>query len=168
MKETITLSNYGDCLRDFTFVSDIVDGIKASLQVKTQDSIVLNLGGTNPIGIKYFLSLMEKDLGLKARTRLAPLSKGDVPLTSADTKKAYSMMGWAPKISIESGLERFLEWYQTESASQFMKKKTEICFVSSSFGTELNHLDKIWNVNDLRKIDQTLDFYYFSNLDIDQ
>ena len=164
----MTLSNYGDCLRDFTFVSDIIDGIKASLKVNTQDSIVINLGGNNPIGIKHFLSLMEKNLGLRARTKLSPLSKGDVPLTSADTSRAYSIMGWKPKVSIETGLKQFLDWYKSETASQFMKKKKEICFVSSNFGTKINELDKIWNVNDLRKNDETLGFYYFSNLDIDQ
>lgn len=118
--EVIKLTNYGKSIRDFTYVSDIVSGVVGSLEIKTNKADVINLGGNNPVNLTYFIELFEKGLHEKADIELVPLRKGDVPVTYADVSKAKCLLGWVPKISIEDGMELFLEWGEANNASKYM------------------------------------------------
>ena len=116
----ITLNNYGKSIRDFTYIDDIVDGIIAALEYKTDKAEVFNLGGHHPVQITKLVELIEKGLHKKGNIKLAPMAKGDVPVTSADITEVKCHLGWEPTISIETGVHRFIEWYRNHSASKYM------------------------------------------------
>jgi len=110
----VTLYGKGDDIkRDWTFVTDIVTGTIAALdKVDKFDFEIINLGNSNPVSISYFVSLLEKELGKKAKTRRASLPVGDVPITYADVSKAKKLLGWQPKTPIEQGIKLFVDWFR--------------------------------------------------------
>ncbi|MEA3558872.1 MAG: NAD-dependent epimerase/dehydratase family protein, partial [Candidatus Thermoplasmatota archaeon] len=107
----IEVFNFGKMERDFTYIDDIVEGIKRSLE-KPFKYEIFNLGNNNPVQLEYFISLIEKELGKDAEKILLPMQPGDVPKTFADIDKTKELLGWEPKISIEEGIHRFIEWYK--------------------------------------------------------
>lgn len=118
--ETLKLSNFGNSIRDFTYVGDIVKGIIAALGFDTDRTDLFNLGCNNPIKVTYFVKLMEKGLKKKATKELVPMQSGDVPLTYANVTKADVFLGWKPKIKIEEGMNLFIDWYKFHDASKYM------------------------------------------------
>jgi len=107
------IERYGDgtTKRDYTFVTDIIDGILAAMD-KDLDFEIINLGNSKPIELKYFISVIENALGKKANIKQLPDQPGDVPITYANTSKAERLLGYNPKVSIEEGMKRFVEWYK--------------------------------------------------------
>lgn len=103
----------GTTKRDYTYVSDIVDGIVEALDKSFRFEII-NLGNNHPIELRYFISVIEKHLGKKAKIKKFPLQPGDVPITFADITKAARLIGYKPKVSIEEGMGKFIEWYKKE------------------------------------------------------
>lgn len=104
---------YGDgsSKRDYTYVTDIVEGIiKAS--EKNFKFEIINLGDSNSVELRYFISLIEKNLGKKAKIIKKPLQPGDVLVTFADISKAKKLLGWEPKVKIEDGISKLVEWYR--------------------------------------------------------
>ena len=106
----IILFGDGSMKRDFTFVSDIVNGIKKSLEKEFEFEII-NLGNNKPITVKELIKLIEKTVGKKALIKSTAVPKGDVPITYADISKAKRLLGWEPETSVEEGLKQFFEWY---------------------------------------------------------
>ena len=106
----IILFGDGSMKRDFTFVSDIVNGIKKSLEKEFEFEII-NLGNNKPITVKELIELIEKTIGKKASTKSTAIPNGDVPITYADISKAKKLLGWEPETSVEEGLKQFFEWY---------------------------------------------------------
>ena len=106
----IILFGDGSMKRDFTFVSDIVNGIKKSLEKEFEFEII-NLGNNKPITVKELIKLIEKTIGKKASTKSTAIPNGDVPITYADISKAKRLLGWEPETSVEEGLKQFFEWY---------------------------------------------------------
>lgn len=104
---------YGDgtSRRDYTYVSDIIDGIIASLDKKFGYKII-NLGNSNVVELQYLIQLIENNLGKKAIIKQYPDQPGDVPVTYADISNANKLLGYDPKVSIEKGIENFVQWYQ--------------------------------------------------------
>lgn len=111
--ENQQLPLYGDGLnkRDFTYVSDIVDGISLGLEKKLGFNI-FNLGNENPITIKDLIAKLEIIIGKKANIRVLPEQLGDVPITFASTNKAKKILGYKSKISIDDGLKKFVKWFR--------------------------------------------------------
>ena len=107
----IDVYNHGKMKRDFTFITDIVSGILASLD-KSYPWEVFNLGNSQPVELTYFIQCIEKELGRKARMNLLPLQPGDVPETTADIDKSRRMLGFSPKVGIEQGIKEFIAWYK--------------------------------------------------------
>eukprot|EP01065_Artemidia_motanka_P052914 TRINITY_DN9675_c0_g1_i1.p1 TRINITY_DN9675_c0_g1~~TRINITY_DN9675_c0_g1_i1.p1 ORF type:complete len:420 (+),score=125.57 TRINITY_DN9675_c0_g1_i1:165-1424(+) len=116
----LRLFNKGDMERDFTHVSDIVDGIirsmrfcrsplHASLDNRAE---VFNLGATRPIHLRRFIEAIEKALGTKAKIEDAGESRGDIVKTWADASKAETLLGYKPKLTVEEGISRFVAWYR--------------------------------------------------------
>jgi len=107
---------YGDgsTSRDYTFVSDIVDGtLRAGKFVeKAPDGTVeaFNLGNSSPIELKELVALLEKILGKKAIIERLPPQPGDVERTFADITKSKKLLGYEPKVPLEEGLRRFADW----------------------------------------------------------
>lgn len=109
--KSIKLFNNGNLKRDFTFVDDITDGIIASLYKKPENHKIYNLGNNKPVELKYFVETLENLLGKKAIIQNEPMQMGDVYQTFADIEESSKILGFQPKISIEQGLAKFVEWY---------------------------------------------------------
>lgn len=106
---------YGDgtSKRDYTYISDIVDGIIRSMDIK-EGYEILNLGNSKVVELRYLIHLIEKNLGKKAIIKQLPDQPGDVPITYSDISKAKELLGYAPQTSIEEGIEKFVKWYRGE------------------------------------------------------
>jgi len=105
----------GTTKRDYTYVTDIVEGILASLSKEFKFEVI-NLGNSKPVELKKFISIIEENLGKKANIKKVPLQPGEVDVTYADIKKAKRLLGWEPKIKVEEGMKKFVEWYKNERA----------------------------------------------------
>jgi len=102
-----------DSKRDYTYIADIIDGILAALDNEFGFEI-MNLGDSNSVELKYLITLIEKNLGKKAKIKHIGPQKGDVPITFADISKAKKLLNYQPKIQIEEGIKRFVEWYKND------------------------------------------------------
>ena len=107
----IDVYNYGKMKRDFTYISDIVDGILSALE-KNFGFEIFNLGNSTPVKLNCFIECIEKELGKKAKKNLMEIQPGDVPETFADIKKSKKMLGFEPKVKIEEGIKKFVKWYK--------------------------------------------------------
>jgi UDP-glucuronate 4-epimerase len=109
------LDMYGDgtSARDYTYVSDIIDGVVAALEADVAFEIV-NLGDSRMVTLKQLIGLLERVIGKKASVNKMPTQSGDMPRTYADITKAKRLLGYEPRYGIEKGLEEFVKWYRTE------------------------------------------------------
>lgn len=108
--EEIELYNFGNMKRDFTYIDDIVQGIVASIDTPMRYEI-FNLGNSNTVELEYLVKCLEKELGITAKKKLLPLQAGDMLETYADVSSAREKLGFEPKVGIEEGIKRFVEWY---------------------------------------------------------
>ncbi|RLE44906.1 epimerase [Candidatus Woesearchaeota archaeon] len=111
----LPIKKFGDgtSKRDYTYISDIVDGVMAALERPFKFEII-NLGNNKPVELNHFISVIEGHLGKKAIIEEHPMPAGDVPITFADTSKAKGLLDYEPKVSIEEGMKRFIEWFKQE------------------------------------------------------
>ncbi len=109
--QPITVFGDGSSLRDYTYVDDIVDGILAALSLKARFEI-FNLGSGSPISLKRMIQLLEKYLGKGAQRLAQEDQPGDMPFTHADLSKAGRVLGYAPQVTFEEGLSRFVGWFR--------------------------------------------------------
>lgn len=100
----------GTAKRDYTFIDDVTDGITAAIE-KGLSYEIINLGNNKPIELNYFVGLIEKLLGKKAIVKEYPKQPGDVDTTYADISKAQELLNYVPKISINEGMSKFIDWY---------------------------------------------------------
>jgi UDP-glucuronate 4-epimerase len=101
----------GTSARDYTYISDTLDGIMACVEKKFGYEI-FNLGESQTVELDYLIVLLEKALGKKAIINRQPAQPGDVPLTFADITKARRLLGYRPKVKVEEGIPRFIEWFR--------------------------------------------------------
>ena len=100
----------GEQRRDFTYVDDIVDGtIKALKPIGYE---IINLGNNHPHNMLEMISIIEKGLGKKAEIKYMPVQKADATATWADITKAKRLLDWEPKVSLEEGIEKTIQWYR--------------------------------------------------------
>ncbi len=109
--EEIDVYNNGNHARDFTYVSDIVDGVIRSLD-RVKGYEILNLGNNSVTELMYFIECIEKKLDIKSKKRFLPMQKGDVHTTSANIEHTRKILGWEPKVGIEDGISKFVDWYK--------------------------------------------------------
>jgi UDP-glucuronate 4-epimerase len=104
---------YGDgsSKRDYTYISDIIDGIVSALDNQFGFEII-NLGNSKIIALKELVSLIENNLGKKARIIKIPPQPGDVPITYADITKAKKILNYNPEVMINKGIRIFVQWYK--------------------------------------------------------
>lgn len=109
--EKLEIFGDGAQARDFTYVTDIAEGtVKASKRLGYE---IINLGGGNkPISINTVIGLIEKDLGKKAKIDNKAFHKADIKETWADIRKAKELLNWEPKVSLEEGISRTIQWYR--------------------------------------------------------
>lgn len=131
--EKIQIFNNGNCLRDFTYIDDIVQGVKLVMQgaperKKGEDGLpvpphaLYNIGNQKPINLLDFVDILQqelvrarilpKDYDFDAHRELVPMQAGDVPITYADTGALERDFGFKPSTEIRSGLRKFAEWYK--------------------------------------------------------
>lgn len=131
--DTIQIFNYGNCKRDFTYVDDIVEGIKRVMQVAPEkvtgeDGLpvppykVYNIGNSHPENLLEFVDILQQELiragvlsedyDFEAHKKLVPMQPGDVPVTYADTTALEEDFGFKPQTSLRTGLRKFAEWYK--------------------------------------------------------
>jgi nucleoside-diphosphate-sugar epimerase len=100
----------GSQSRDFTYVTDIAQGTIAA--IKDVGYEIINLGGgRNPVCLNTIISKLEELMGRKAKIDYKPFHVADLMETWADISKAKNLLGWEPKVSLEDGLERSVQWY---------------------------------------------------------
>lgn len=131
--ETIQIFNYGNCKRDFTYVDDIVEGVKrvmkAAPEKKNGDDglpippyAVYNIGNNQPENLLEFVDILQQELiraevlpadyNFDAHKKLVAMQPGDVPVTYADTSALEADFGFKPNTSLRDGLRKFAAWYK--------------------------------------------------------
>jgi len=115
----LELQQFGDgsSSRDYTYISDIVDGIIRAID-RPHPYEVFNLGKGNGTSLKDFIDLVQKHVGKEANIKVMPDQPGDVPYTCADVSKAYRLLGYKAKVSFEEGIKRTAHWYKESYASR--------------------------------------------------
>lgn len=109
----IKVFNHGDMKRDFTYIDDIVQGVKASLFADGLDAYeIFNLGNNQPELLMDMITYLGDALGIQPEMNMLPMQAGDVPVTYADIEKAKSKLGYQPTTSLKEGLGKFVEWYR--------------------------------------------------------
>jgi UDP-glucuronate 4-epimerase len=106
----------GTTRRDYTYVDDIIAGVRAAIDYDQSEYEVVNLGESRTVELRELISLLEKELDLPAKIDRQPLQPGDVPQTFADITKARRLLGYDPQTQIESGIKRFVEWFRNTPA----------------------------------------------------
>ena len=133
--EKIHIFNYGNCLRDFTYVDDIVEGVyrvmmKAPIKQVGEDGLPIppyklyNIGNSNPENLLDFVTILQEELiragvlppdyDFESHKELVPMQAGDVPVTYADTSALEADFGFKPSTSLREGLRKFAEWYVSD------------------------------------------------------
>ncbi len=131
--EKIKIFNYGNCKRDFTYIDDIVEGVKRVMQRPPEKSMgedglplppyaVYNIGNSSPENLLYFVETLQKELVLagvlpddydfEAHKELVSMQPGDVPITYADTSALEKEFDFKPATPLQVGLRKFAEWYK--------------------------------------------------------
>lgn len=110
----IKVFNNGNLSRDFTFISDVIDGVSAVLNAKyCNRSIIFNIGNSKPVKLMTFISVLEAQLGFPANKVMMTMQKGDVNQTWADVSAMQNEFGYAPIVSVNQGISAFVEWYKS-------------------------------------------------------
>ena len=131
--ETIQIFNFGNCKRDFTYVDDIVTGVKHVMQNAPEKKLgedglplppyrVYNIGNSSPENLLDFVDILQQELiaagvlpedyDFEAHKKLVPMQPGDVPVTYADTDPLERDFGFRPNTTLREGLRRFARWYK--------------------------------------------------------
>ena len=100
----------GSAARDYTYITDTVDGVLACTQREFGFEI-FNLGESQTVALHELIALLEKSLGKKAVIDRQPLQPGDVPITFANIDKARAKIGYNPRVKIAEGIPKFVEWF---------------------------------------------------------
>lgn len=111
--EVINVYNNGELYRDFTYIDDIVNGIEIILENRINDSKlyeIFNIGNDNPTKLIDFIKIIENKLNKVSKKKYDLMQNGDVYLTCADIDKLKSY-GYKPKVSLENGISKFVDWY---------------------------------------------------------
>ncbi|MFQ5503904.1 MAG: NAD-dependent epimerase/dehydratase family protein [Planctomycetota bacterium] len=113
--EKIPVFGDGKSSRDYTFVSDIVDGVLAALD-RTRGYRIYNLGGSATTSLIDLIEKIAGRLGKEPRLDFMADQPGDVPRTFADISRAVAELGYAPKVGVDEGIARFVDWYREAEA----------------------------------------------------
>ena len=108
----------GSTARDYTYVTDTVDGVLACTE-RIFGYEIFNLGESQTVKLNYLIQLLEESLGKKAIIDHRPPEAGDVPITFADISKAQKALGYNPRVKIQEGIPRFIEWFHRSTTQTF-------------------------------------------------
>jgi UDP-glucuronate 4-epimerase len=111
----IKVFNQGKMERDFTYIDDVVAGVKASLFADGLEPYeIFNLGNNTPENLMEFIQTIADALGVEPKMEMLPMQAGDVPVTFADVSKARKKLGYEPSTPISVGIPAFVNWYKKE------------------------------------------------------
>jgi len=108
----------GTTRRDYTYVDDIIQGVRAAIDYNGSMFEIFNLGESDTVELKYLIELLEKNLGEKAIVDRREMQPGDVAQTFADISKARTLLNYNPQTKIESGIKKFTDWFKQEIQNQ--------------------------------------------------
>jgi UDP-glucuronate 4-epimerase len=103
----------GSSRRDYTYVDDIIAGVRAAIDYDQSNYEVINLGESRTVELRELIGLLENALGNRAEIDPQPTQPGDVPQTFADIAKARRLLNYNPQTQIEDGIDKFVEWFRT-------------------------------------------------------
>ncbi len=112
--EEIPIYGDGSSRRDYTYIDDLIEGILGVIQ-HHRGFQIYNLGESQTTSLRELVRLIEEAFGKKANIAVLEFQPGDVSVTYADISKARQLLGYAPKVKMEEGIRRFVEWYKRES-----------------------------------------------------
>ena len=101
----------GTTRRDYTYIDDIIQGVRAAIDYDKSMYEIFNLGESQTIELQELISLLERSLDMQAIIDRQPMQPGDVPITFADITKAREMLGYNPTTKIADGIPKFVEWF---------------------------------------------------------
>jgi UDP-glucuronate 4-epimerase len=108
----------GTTRRDYTYVDDIIQGVRAAIDYEKSNYEIFNLGESQTIELKELIRLLEGNLGKKAIIERHEMQPGDVPVTFADISKARELLGYNPQTKIEEGIPKFTDWFKSEKVKK--------------------------------------------------
>jgi len=128
--EPIQVFNYGNMIRDFTYIDDIVEGVMRVVDATAKPDPtwsgdkpdpassyapyrIFNIGNNNPIQLMHYINALEDCLGKKAKMDMLPMQPGDVPATAADVSCLQAAVDFHPKTEVETGIAKFVDWYRS-------------------------------------------------------
>lgn len=132
--DTIKIFNYGNCMRDFTYIDDIVEGVIRVMQGAPEKRVgedglpvppykIYNIGNSHPVNLLDFVTILQEELvranvlpedyDFESHKELVPMQQGDVPVTYADTTPLEADFGYKPNTPLREGLRKFAEWYKS-------------------------------------------------------
>jgi UDP-glucuronate 4-epimerase len=109
--EKVPMYGDGQSMRDYTYIDDIIDGTLGAVS-RNKGYEIYNLGESRTIRLTDLIQMLEEALGKTAIIEGCPEQRGDMPITYANIEKARRKLGYAPRVSMEEGIGRFVEWYR--------------------------------------------------------
>jgi UDP-glucuronate 4-epimerase len=106
----------GTTRRDYTYIDDIIQGVRTSIDYDGAMYDVFNLGESETTELSRLVELLEESLGMKAIIDRQPMQPGDVPITFADISKAKRLLNYDPTTKIEDGIPKFVEWFKASKS----------------------------------------------------
>ncbi len=116
--EPIEVFGEGRMARDFTYIDDIVDGVMGVVDRPPApgEHRLFNIGDSRPVGLLHMIEVLEQAIGREAVRVMRPMQPGDVSATYADISRLHALCGYAPKVTLEEGLPRFVHWWRARHA----------------------------------------------------
>ena len=110
--KTIPVFGDGSTSRDYTYIDDIISGVRSVLDYSSSAYEIINLGNSQIVTLSGLINSLEEVLGVKAKIIRLPMQQGDVPQTFADVEKAAALLGYSPTTGLMEGLKNFFIWYK--------------------------------------------------------
>jgi UDP-glucuronate 4-epimerase len=117
----------GTSRRDYTFIDDIIQGVRAAIDYDKSNYEIFNLGESQTVELKRLIELLEENLGKKAIIERKPMQPGDVPVTFADITKARELLNYNPQTKIEEGIRKFTDWFKSEHVKKSKSENVKKC-----------------------------------------
>jgi UDP-glucuronate 4-epimerase len=108
----------GNTRRDYTFIDDIIQGLRRAIDYDRSPYEVINLGNNQTVTLLEMIRALESALGRSATIERLPEQPGDVPQTWANIEKARRLLGYSPRTSFDEGVRRFAAWYTEQAATR--------------------------------------------------
>ena len=121
--DPISVYNYGQMVRDFTYIDDVVEGIARVIERSPNSSLeipssgvpwwIYNIGNNSRVDLMDYIKNLEKALGLEAIVEFLPMQDGDVQATEADVTQLENQFDYRPSVNVADGVANFVAWYKS-------------------------------------------------------